>query len=843
MAEGLAEHIMQPSIEEVATVDVSVSYEVVRLFSEQLYASPLKAIEELVVNSWDAMAKTCSVLVRVSDESPLIAVLDDGTGMTPEALKNLWMVGTSNKLDARLARKQIGKFGIGKLASYAVARHATYISKSSEGVHAVSINFDDFNKDIRLDGNVQPVRLSIRKLGLTEELFGSDAFKSAKAILETADTPIDLDERQSWTLVVLEQLKPKAMLISTGRLQWVLETAMPFASDFSLYLNGDPVSSSKDRLPKIVNFSVTDLSKNRLKDLNNETGESWEVRKATKKDEKDALVCTSFPSGVSGNVYVTNESLYKEAAKSQDLGRSNGFFVRVHNRLINEADPLFGAKPLSYTTFNRFAAVVEADDLNQHITASRDDVEQTKIKYNLRSLLVALFYEARDKYEKVIEEKEKGNKSRREGQRDYVSVELVERPLADALTSRFVGVQESSDELAEGWKLIDPPENSESLEDLVEQLYSTERKKRSYTYKYSASGSTFPLVKLDPVTSTFTLNEDHQLVIEFADRPESKRLLEAIATAEALLEIHLRGAGMPNETVFDLLDRRDSLLRSLALDNSFALPALARALRSSEDDEHGLEVAVVGAMRALGFSARHVSGSGTPDGVAGYVIHGFDSMSFTLEAKSSSKVPELSQLDFAGLRSHFEKTEDTTGCLLVAPTYPGKDSADSEVSRRAVQQKVSCWTIDQLAKVVESAERRHINARQIQKIIFEFFDPASVSTAVENLLSEPIFDKVDLYKGVLRALENLQGRLVDTPRSVSILATELSGGDTFATVTADQVRDAVLDLARSSKGMLHLADNDVVTVLGDINELKRRVSHLTSEETPPRRGGTFRDAP
>ena len=35
---------------ETKRVEVLVSYEVVKLFSEQLYASPIKAIEELVVN-------------------------------------------------------------------------------------------------------------------------------------------------------------------------------------------------------------------------------------------------------------------------------------------------------------------------------------------------------------------------------------------------------------------------------------------------------------------------------------------------------------------------------------------------------------------------------------------------------------------------------------------------------------------------------------------------------------------------------------------------------------------------------------------------------------------------
>ena len=40
-------------------ITVRLSNEIVTLLSSQLYQSPLKAIEELVVNSYDADAKEC----------------------------------------------------------------------------------------------------------------------------------------------------------------------------------------------------------------------------------------------------------------------------------------------------------------------------------------------------------------------------------------------------------------------------------------------------------------------------------------------------------------------------------------------------------------------------------------------------------------------------------------------------------------------------------------------------------------------------------------------------------------------------------------------------------------
>ena len=247
---------------------------------------------------------------------------------------------------------------------------------------------------------------------------------------------------------------------------------------------------------------------------------------------------------------------------------------------------------------------------------------------------------------------------------------------------------------------------------------------------------------------------------------------------------------------------------------------------------------MVGALRALGFTARHVGGSGTPDGVAEYMIHGIEEKSFTLEAKSSADVPSLPQLDFAGLRSHYE-SHHAHGCLLVAPAYPGADNINSEVSMRALQQKVSCWTIEQLARVVEAAERRHINARRIQEVVLGAFPPAAVELAVNRLVSEPNYDKVDLYGAVLAALADLEPRLRETPRNVSMLATEISRNANFGTVSTIAIREAVSDLARASSGMLHIAEDDDVFVLGALDELRRRVASITGRAAPPRRRGTF----
>src|ERR1035437_9766312 len=80
-------------------IDVLLSYRIVELFSEGLYASPNKAIEELVANSFDAGALRVLVLhsANLHDQDATIAVIDDGEGMGIEGLKQHWLIGVSNK--------------------------------------------------------------------------------------------------------------------------------------------------------------------------------------------------------------------------------------------------------------------------------------------------------------------------------------------------------------------------------------------------------------------------------------------------------------------------------------------------------------------------------------------------------------------------------------------------------------------------------------------------------------------------------------------------------------------------------------------------------------------------
>src|SRR5205807_938963 len=166
------------------------------------------------------------------------------------------------------------------------------------------------------------------------------------------------------------------------------------------------------------------------------------------------------------------------------------------------------------------------------------------------------------------------------------------------------------------WFYLDTSSITE-LRALASRLYTSPR--RRFQYEYVGFGSTARLVRFDPENAKFLLNADHPFVNAHSDDPRAKLLLEDMATSEVLLEVELRLFTVAPQIIGEVLERRDELLRALALDHPYSLSAVAKALRDAANDEYDLEIALVAAARGLGLVAKHISGDGEPDGVARFV--------------------------------------------------------------------------------------------------------------------------------------------------------------------------------------------------------------------------------
>ena len=155
--------------EKVETVEVRIGPQFLNLFSEHLYSSPNKAFEELISNSWDAGATEVYVYVPddLSRPDATIWVLDNGESMDVEGFRALWSVATSARrinTDPN-ARKPIGKFGVGKLATYLLGDELTYVCKAADGViRIITMDYRRIDKGEKNALHIDPVPLAVRRL-------------------------------------------------------------------------------------------------------------------------------------------------------------------------------------------------------------------------------------------------------------------------------------------------------------------------------------------------------------------------------------------------------------------------------------------------------------------------------------------------------------------------------------------------------------------------------------------------------------------------------------------------------------------------------------------------------
>ena len=364
MTTTTAVHPFTTSGDEIEEIPVAISYDIIRLFSEGLYKSPHKAIEELVSNGYDAGASRVHVLLPDPEDggkrsSPLW-VIDDGHGMDVDGFQQLWRVAESAKAAASPSngRLPIGQFGIGKLAAYVLAWHLIHMSRVG-GRYLLTVM--DFHKvKGRQADNPKPATVSLREVEESKA-------RSLLADIKTRDAEAwkllfgATDRHRSWTVAGLTNFRDLYQRLSTGRLRWVLSTGLPLQSDFSIYLDSQRVVSSKARLDPIKSIDIDE----RLPGIGNIRGTA---------------------------------SIYKKPltrGKSANVGRSHGFFIRVRGRVINLEDELFGITQPNHAAWARFVLEVRAEGLRAYLLSSREGVQDARAVREFREYLLKEFNKCR----------------------------------------------------------------------------------------------------------------------------------------------------------------------------------------------------------------------------------------------------------------------------------------------------------------------------------------------------------------------------------------------------------------------------------------------------------------
>ena len=561
---------------EVEEIPVHISYEIIHLFSEGLYKSPHKAIEELVTNGYDAYAKRVHILLPEADQNGITAhmplwVIDDGHGMDEEGFRQLWRIAESNKsnMPIRDGRPMIGQFGIGKLASYVLAWNLTHISRVSDRFLLTFMNFHNVTER-KLSGD-QPIAISLREV--SEE----EARKHLAEIKDRDSVAWELmfgtgGHSATWTATALSDFKDLYRRLQAGTLKWVLSTGLPLHAEFQMWPNGERLTSSKETMVPIETVEI------------------------------DKTVTGIGP--IKGKASIYERTL--TGGKSDQIARSNGFFVRVRNRVINLEDELFGLEAQNHSAWSRFALEVDADGLRDHLLSSREGVRDSDPIRAFREELRAAFNKCRSAYES------------RNTQETLDIVQLLDdTPSSWVCDPLILSVRNMTKFGAESFYVSSPHDlqdvdTSQWLHNIEDQI----KKKPFERMLFEGFGQNAPVLRYDPGSRYLIVNADHPFINKLSDEGKRQRLANLFATSESLLEGQLQDHGISRAVIASLLDDRDRALRMLAGYDDPTAQEVIRRLKNATLDSTALERAAGAVFQLLGFSYERKGGNAPgPDGV------------------------------------------------------------------------------------------------------------------------------------------------------------------------------------------------------------------------------------
>ena len=641
--------------DEIESISVRINFDIIRLFSEGLYRSPHKAIEELVSNAYDAEARRVHVLLpeQPDDLKATLAplwVIDDGHGMDAEGFRQLWRVAASNKngSSAPNGRLPIGQFGIGKLAAYVLAWKLTHLSRVDGKLLLTVMNFRDVTGHQAQDND--PVRVSLRRVD-------EATARQCLAEIEHRDPSawkLMFDGRKRsrrWTAAGMSDFKELYSKLSTGTLRWVLSTGLPLHGEFKIRLNGQQVASSKENLPEIKSFQLND-------DL-------------------------AGIGKVTGEARIFERQL--TTGKSGQAGRSHGFFIRIRGRVINLEDELFGVKALNHAAWSRFALEIHADGLRDHLLSSREGVRDSEEIGEFRQYLQKIFNRCRNAYDAW--------ERSQNDQQDLVSL-LSDNPSPRVTEPLLRGVRKAVETGSEPF-YIDAPKgvDDENRSDWLATYENEASAKPFDRTKFLSEGPHAPAIRYDPATRCLVVNRDHPFVDKLTGGGKHRKPATLFASSEVLLECQLQDQGIDRGMVADVLRDRDDVLRLTAGDAPHTAVEVRRLLQVANQDRNALERATGVAFRVLGFEYEPLGGAASgPDGILVARLGRHKTLAdykVVYDAKQTHEpsVP-ADKIDFASLED-FRRTEHAHFGFFIAAAYASEMDPDGALNRR-IEGVTSC---------------------------------------------------------------------------------------------------------------------------------------------------------
>lgn len=687
--------------QEIGKIPVSISNDIIRLFSEGLYQSPHKAIEELISNAYDADAQQVHVLLpeQPEDEEGHFAplwVIDDGHGMDVSGFHQLWRVADSNKnkiVPSPNRRAPIGQFGIGKLAAYVLAWKLMHLSRVEDKFLLTVMNFRDITK--RQHEVAGDVKVSLREID-------ESTARNHLAEIELRDPhawALMFDEKKTsptWTAAALSDFKDLYDKLSIGRLQWVLSTGLPLHGDFVTFINGDRVTSSKENLVEIKKI-----------DFREDLSGIGEVKGTARIHEKQLTT-----------------------GKSKQFGRSNGFFVRVRDRVINLEDELFGIHQPNHAAWSRFALEVNVEGLRGHLLSSREGVRDSEDIQEFREYLLKKFNECRTAFDEW---------NRKKNDPLDIASFLSDHPSSHVTEPLFRSVRDTVEVGSESFYIGVPQEVEEESRSEWLVAYKGEIKKKPFDKtEFVKHGPNAPALRYDPTTRNLLVNSEHPFVDKLTNGDKHRNPAILFASSEVLLEGQLQDQGVDRALITDFLRDRDLVLRLVAGDAPPTATEVVHLLEIANQDSDALEQAVGASFWILGFDYERKGGYAPgPDGVlyARLGRHKEAPADYKLvyDAKQTGqpRVP-ASKINLSSLENFREQNDADFG-FFIAAAYEAEETSDGVLNEQMnleVGNRLTLLKINHLKHLVQLHFRHGVTLTELRLL----FEDAHTVPQVNNYL-------------------------------------------------------------------------------------------------------------
>ncbi|MEI9988470.1 MAG: ATP-binding protein [Rhizomicrobium sp.] len=819
----------------VGEIDVNIGPRFLNLFSEHLYSSPNKAFEELVSNSWDAGAE--AVYIGIPDDltasTAAIWVLDDGQSMNIDGFRALWSVATSNKREAPTlhGRKQIGKFGVGKLATYILANQLTHICKAADGkIRAITMDFRVIDKAAASSAlHIEKMPLTVRELShadlkqlLTKSVAGRAALELIEAGIPKLNSATDYDNefgtpdiapaksKGTWTLAILSALKDDGQNLQQGWIKRILRSALPLGTTISVKFNDDVLYSSKSSAPIQQEWVL---------------GPGLDIDALEIGDNVVPVVAKATPyphleieglGTVSGRARIFKSRI--SGGKSDRVDASNGFFVNVRGRVIKPEDPYFGIDNLNHSAWAKFRATIRADGLDDRISVNRESIADSVELQIVRAILKKLFNKARGVHDAAGEAGWPDAGAVLAEKWGTVPFEPLVRVVGERLYGTlpgFVDTTHVSDfaQTQREWEASPP---KDAIREVV--LKDGAREDRLVTY--------------DLATRSVIVNKSHPFAREHGTTHEQLRLLRDTAFVELLTEAFMADIGISDDRIKEISDYRERTYRLVAQVGRRSAAQIASMLVEATNHEKGFERIIGDALEHIGFAVERLGQSGQPEGIATANITAASSgsgdvrqaYSMTYDAKSSARgKASTHNVGFSTLARH-RIDAGANYALVVAP-----DFAEGALQKEAAASGVTPIRAKDLAALVMLTVGYGPLDLGAFKSIFALHDPDAVADWVLQL-QKSLASKLQLQLDTLiQALDQITKENPDRPDALNctLIAEEcrkILKNKTFP--AKNDVANVIRGLAVTIPNIISIADSGFeVTLSAPAQKIREALAH------------------